>query len=210
MRPGVGGSAADEPDPVREAIAQRLRDLPAETPPPSDWNELRRRMQTKSTRGSVRAGLVTALAQAGTRRARAGITAAAVIVITVLMAMQIERHGRELVAGHPDTQHAKPLQLASPLSAARGSDADALLASAAGAERWLADRPDDDAVVRVSTHLAVANLEDRIAVMDDQLNLERLQHAHPARLRALQLQRAQLVDSLAQVRYAEMLVQETP
>ncbi|HEX4049757.1 MAG TPA: hypothetical protein VHY19_02605 [Steroidobacteraceae bacterium] len=210
MRPPVGGSAGDERDPGREAIAQKLRDLPTEMPPPFDWIELRRRMPTKSTGSPVRARFVRALAQTGTHRARAGIMAGAVIVMAVLIGIQIEGHVRELAAGHPDAQRAQPLHPHAPPSAAPGSDADALLASAAGAERWLADRPDDDAVVRVSTHLAVATLEDRIASMDDQLNLERLQHAHPARLRALQLQRAQLVDSLAQVRYAEMLVQETP
>ncbi|MGH8143154.1 MAG: hypothetical protein ACREU2_11640 [Steroidobacteraceae bacterium] len=206
----VGESVSDERDPGREAVAHRLREMPNEAAPPFDWSGLRRRMQMKSTRTPMRSGVVTAGAQAGARRALSAILGAAVIAMAVLAAGRIERFGVELKGPRPDVQRALPVRAGAPLSAARGSEAEAPLARADSAERWLADRPDDAALVQVSTHLAVDNLEDRIASMDDLLNVERLQHAHPARLRTLQLQRAQLVDSLAQVRYAEMLVEETP
>jgi hypothetical protein len=210
MHSGVGGPAGDERDPVREAVAQKLRELPAEALPPFEWSELQRRMQTKSARGLARGRAVTGHAGAGVRRALAVTMSAAVIALAVLVASRIERGGGEIAGIRADAQRAQPVQPDARLSAARGSETEALLARADRAERWLADRPDDSAVVRVSTYLAVANLENRIASMDDLLNLERLQHTYSSRLRALQLQRAQLVDSLAQVRYAEMLVEETP
>lgn len=210
MHSGVGGSAGDEGDPAREAVAQQLRELPNEAPPPFDWNELQRRMQTKRARGLMRRRAVTEHADARARHALAVITGMAVIAMAVLVASRIERGGGMPPEVRLDAQGAQRVQPGARLSAAREMQADALLARADSAEQWLADRPDDSALVQVSTHLAVANLEDRIASMDDLLNLERLQHAYPSRLRALQLQRAQLVDSLAQVRYAEMLVEETP
>lgn len=203
MHSGVGGPAGDERDPALEAAAQLLRELPNEAQPPFDWSELQRRMQTKRARGLVRGRAVTEHAESRARRALAVITGMAVIAMAVLVASRIERGGGTPLEMRPDARGAQ-------LSAARETQADALLARADSAEQWLADRPDDSALVQVSTHLAVANLEDRIASMDDLLNLERLQHAYPARLRALQLQRAQLVDSLAQVRYAEILVEDTP
>jgi hypothetical protein len=210
MHSGVGGSAGDEGDPAREAVAQKLRELPNEAPPPFDWSKLQRRMQTKSARGLVRGRAIAEHAEARARRALAVITSVAVIAVAVLVSSRIERGGGVPREMRPDAQGARLMQPGAQLSAAREIQADALLARANGAEQWLADRPDDSALVHVSTHLAVANLEDRIASMDDLLNSERLQHAYPSRLRALQLQRAQLVDSLAQVRYAEMLVEETP
>ena len=53
---------------------------------------------------------------------------------------------------------------------------------------------------------AAANLEDRIAWFDDALTDQRLNGANPTQLRVIQQERARLVSSLAQVRYAEALV----
>jgi hypothetical protein len=46
--------------------------------------------------------------------------------------------------------------------------------------------------------------------MDDALNAARLSGARPARIQALQKERAQLLQSLVQVRYAETLAAEVP
>lgn len=72
-------------------------------------------------------------------------------------------------------------------------------------EGWLADLPHDPAVVRVGAHAAVSRLQDQIAALDDLMSAERATGAQPDRLDALEHQRAQLVSSLAQVQYAEML-----
>jgi hypothetical protein len=73
-------------------------------------------------------------------------------------------------------------------------------------ERWLASLPSEPGVVRVGTQAAVAGLEDRIAQLDDLLSAARVEGAQPARLALLEQQRARLVNSLVQVRYAQTLV----
>ena len=72
-------------------------------------------------------------------------------------------------------------------------------------ERWLTHLPAEPAVMRVGTRIAVANLEDRIAWVDDVLSDESLDAVNPTHVGALEHERARLVNSLAQVRYAETL-----
>lgn len=76
-------------------------------------------------------------------------------------------------------------------------------------ETWLASLPNEPPVVHVGTRAAVAGLEDRIAQLDDVLSEARVEGTQPAKLIALEQQRARLVNSLAQVRYAETLVSVT-
>ena len=77
-------------------------------------------------------------------------------------------------------------------------------------EGWLARLPHDRVIVRVGTHAAVSSLQDQIAVLDDLMSTERAAGAQPVRLDALEKQREQLVGSLAQVQYAEMLASANP
>jgi hypothetical protein len=79
-------------------------------------------------------------------------------------------------------------------------------AQARAAREWLARQPAEPAVVRAGPRLVVASLEDRIAWFDDALTDQRLHGATPAQLKLLQQERARLVSSLAQVRFAEALV----
>jgi hypothetical protein len=65
--------------------------------------------------------------------------------------------------------------------------------------------PREPALVRVGTRTAVYGLEDRIAQVDDILSAARSASTPPARLQALQNERARLLGSLVQVRYAEAL-----
>jgi hypothetical protein len=81
----------------------------------------------------------------------------------------------------------------------------AALGVAPASRRWLAQQPAEPALVRVGSRLAVANLEDRIAWVDDALSDAEPGHADAAGLRVLRQERARLVGSLAQVRYAETL-----
>jgi hypothetical protein len=74
------------------------------------------------------------------------------------------------------------------------------------AREWLARQPAEPALVRAGPRLAVASLEDRIAWFDDALTDQRLHGATADQLQVLQQERARLVSSLAQVRYAEALV----
>jgi hypothetical protein len=86
----------------------------------------------------------------------------------------------------------------------------AALARTQGSQHWLDTQPSEPAVVRVGPRLVVASLEDRIAWVDDALTDAQFTNASAARMRTLERERAQLVKSLAQVRYAETLVAQTP
>ena len=88
-------------------------------------------------------------------------------------------------------------------------DGPAVLLPTADAESWLNDHP-RRALVRVPAQMAVTELEDQIATMDDQLNAVRLSQTPAPQLAVLQRDRAQLVESLAQVRYAQNLVAGMP
>jgi hypothetical protein len=91
-------------------------------------------------------------------------------------------------------------------SAGSSSPANDPLEQALAAREWLARQPAEPALVRAGSRLTVAGLEDRIAWFDDALTDQRLHGASPAQLKVLQMERARLVSSLAQVRYAEALV----
>ena len=59
-------------------------------------------------------------------------------------------------------------------------------------------------IVRADTYLAVAELEDHIATLDDALNVARM-NGGTADVARLERTRAELFDSYTQVRYAEMV-----
>jgi hypothetical protein len=59
-------------------------------------------------------------------------------------------------------------------------------------------------IVRADTYLAVAALEDHIASLDDALSVARLRNG-AAEVARLERTRAELLDSYAQVRYAELV-----
>jgi TolA-binding protein len=110
------------------------------------------------------------------------------VALAVVVAGWVMKHG---LAPEPPRSAAAPSQGALPL--------------AMNAERWLNAQP-RSAIVRVPTQMAVTQLEDQIAAMDDQINAMRLAQPHAQQAAVLQRDRAQLVQSLAQVRYAQILV----
>ena len=60
-------------------------------------------------------------------------------------------------------------------------------------------------IVRADTYLALAALEDRIASVDDALSVARSYSPRGAEVARLERTRAELVDSYAQVRYADLV-----
>ncbi len=131
---------------------------------------------------------------------------------------------RESEDTHPADRAAPSEQLNAPFNAVANAQAAAASRAAQAAvasqlaafartpmsKRWLEQRPAEPALVRVGSRLAVANLEDRIAWVDDALTDAKLAAVDRAGLQALQQQRARLVSSLAQVRYAETLAAQVP
>ena len=174
-------------------VARLLRSLPEAAAPPYGWREFERRARSAS--------------RTVPRRLNGGALATAVVEVLALAAAAIR------IAG-PGWRAVRALPAAPPAAGRgpQGTAADELpevRSAEAVAVHWLARLPSEPAVVRVGTRAAVTTLEDRIAQVDDLLSAERADRAPAAHLLALQEQRLQLVDSLAQVRYAETLADES-
>jgi hypothetical protein len=174
-------------------IARRLRHLPTERAPPLHWREFKRRQLHRRAR-----------AQAEERRQFALVAAVALVMVGAialwkyLPPVQGTLVQRMSLASLPSAQHSVPFAW------------DEAAARSLAAERWLAAQPAEPVIVRVGTRAAVTNLEDRIAWVDDTLTSMRVRGGEADRARALQYERDRLVNSLAQVRFAETLSAELP
>ena len=170
------------------AIARRLRAAAGESSTaPYDWAEFQRRRHRS---------MLTRVIERNRPAAIAAAVLAAVWVTATPFIHSSHEHGS--VIARPD-------------AAAHDSTADLQeQARTRAIEGWLAGLPQDHALVRVGAHAAVSSLQDQIAALDDLMSAERMEGGQPVRLDALERQRSQLVNSLAQVQYAEMLASATP
>ena len=175
-------------------IARHLRSLPQEIRQPYDWIEFRRRASRQRTNAYAREG--------ANKRKYAAIAAALFLVVVGVAAwvrvtrpVTPESIESDAISGRDE-----------PVSARDAASVDARVDAA---ERWLVSLPSEPIVVRVGTRAAVAGLEDRIAQLDDFLSAARAEGTQPAKLVAVEEQRARLVNSLVQVRYAETLASES-
>jgi hypothetical protein len=182
---------------VERDIAQRLRELPSEMTPPLSWEEIAQEVRAARAAGRQR---FSRSAAAASRRALA--LAACLVLLVVALAVWKRFDGLQLQG--PAGRIAQT-RITAPVTEHPGSSESERAVRVAADERWLASVPDENGIVHVSTRIAVVGLEDRIASLDDLLNAARLRNVHADRLRELQVERARLVDSLVQVRYAETL-----
>jgi hypothetical protein len=168
-------------------IARRLRGAQHASEVPYDWAEFQRR-RYRSTLTRV------------IERNRPAAIAAAVLATLLVTAFPFihSTHKHRPVIAPPS-----PVALSSPADLQEQARTRAL-------EGWLAALPRDHAIVRVGAHAAVTSLQDQIAALDDLMSAERVAGAQPTRLDALERQRSQLVNSLAQVQYAELLASANP
>ena len=164
-------------------IAQRLRALPGEELQPYGWEEFKRRAREQMEPRTR-----------DVNQRYAAIAAAAVVLVAgaAVWRSDASSHMRESQLAH--------VRAATVEGAVNSADTRVEVG-----ERWLASLPKEPVVVRVGTRAAVADLEDRIAEVDDLLTDETVAGAQPARLHLLEQERARLVNSLVQVRYAETL-----
>ncbi len=170
------------------AIARRLRAAADESSAaPYDWAEFQCRRHRSMLTRAIERNRPAAIAAA---------VLAAVLVTVAPFIRSSHEHGPE-IAPRDGAAHDSPgdLQEQERTRAVEG---------------WLARLPQDHALVRVGAHAAVTSLQDQIAALDDLMSAERVEGAQPVRLEALERQRSQLVNSLAQVQYAEMLASATP
>ncbi len=169
-------------NPPPQDLSALLRALPGDAAAPYGYQEFERRARERSRRSRGLAG--------GERLAAACVLGVGLLAVLV-------RLGGTGGAGHPG---APPVVRSAP-----GPEDETLPPHAGVAERWLASLPEEPAIVHVGTRTAVLGLEDRIAQIDDLLSTARDNGDAPARLATLRQERARLVGTLVQVRYAEVL-----
>jgi hypothetical protein len=174
--------------PDLDPLLQRLRDLP-HGPAPYDYSEFAHRHARRRMRQTQRPLRLLAAA------------------VAVLAAGWVLKHGLVPLMGEEPRLANTPLPVAPPGIAP--DEHWPVLLPTVDAEGWLNAHP-RRALVQVPAQMAVTELEDQIATMDDQLNAVRLSHPHAQQLALLQRDRAQIVESLAQVRYAQNLVTGLP
>jgi hypothetical protein len=173
-------------------LRRLLRTLPEVAQQPYGYQEFERRALERER--------ATRDAHGGTRVLAAAIVAVAVIAVLWRLTA--------LVPEPPSARGVSPGAVAPDAAAPQGDQQAA--ARLVEQERWLASLPREPAVVHVGTRAAVMGLQDRIAQLDDMLSGERNARAQPARLLALQQERARLVGTLVRVRYAETLADNVP
>lgn len=185
-----------------EALARLLRSLPEEVAAPYGWGEFqqraaRRELARPSRAGTVALATLTAIA--------AGIVAISLRLDHRAQQAQWRQQAPRAVLAAREAPDAR----GGAANARPGADVPFGAARTEMLERWLASLPDNPPLVQVGPRAAVTGLEDRLAEVDDLLSAERIDQARPAHLLALQQERRLLVSSLAQVRYAEELVDES-
>jgi hypothetical protein len=154
---------------------------------PYDWAEFQRRRHRSTLTRAI-------------ERNRPAAIAASVLAAVLITAVPFVR------SSHERTPARAPLHTAARTNVSDWQEQERTRAI----EGWLAGLPHDHVVVRVGAHAAVTSLQDQIAALDDLMSTERVAGVQPSRLDALERQRAQLVSSLAQLQYAEMLASTTP
>ncbi|HYM41805.1 MAG TPA: hypothetical protein VET46_03460 [Steroidobacteraceae bacterium] len=162
------------------AVARLLRELPEAAAGPYDFGEFQRRARSRPA-GAARMA-----------NARALVATAVIAVAVCATATRLGPIGRPLLP-HPATAAAQPGE-----AAVSGNDE-------AYGERWLSSLPREPALVHVGTRSAVETLEDDIAQVDDLVSAARAGSTPAMGVEPLLAERAQLVNSLVQVRYAESL-----
>jgi hypothetical protein len=177
------------PDLEPAALLQRLRDLP-DAPPPYDFSEFSHRYSRRGLRRTQRPLRLLAAAVA--------VVVAGWVVKDGLVPLITDVSSVAEVPGLPMPPPDIPPGVHWPV-----------LLPTVNAESWLNEHP-RRALVGVPAQIAVIELEDQIATMDDQLNAVRLSRSHPQQLALMQRDRAQMIESLAQVRYAQNLVAGLP
>lgn len=163
---------------------KRLRELPEAQTPPYGYGEFSRRYARRRA-----------------REAQAPLRLLAVALAVVVAGWVVKHEWAPVLT---DDIALRPAPQPQSATAAQGAPV-----LTGNAERWLNAQP-RSAIVRVPTQMAVTELEDQIAAMDDQMNAVQLTQPHAQQVAVLQRDRAQLVESLAQVRYAQILVAGVP
>ena len=174
-------------------IGQKLRDLPCASAPPIHWDEFKRRQLLRRTRAR------------SAQRHQSKLAAAVEIVKVSASGFWSRLPSPKTILAQRATALVMPTE--SHLAPVAWDEA---APRSAASERWLAALPEEPVIVRAGTRSAVTILEDRIGWVDDTRTRIRAEGGEGARAFALQHERDRLINSLAQVRYAETLAADLP
>lgn len=212
----------DPPPASRDpAIAEKLRALSAELEPPCSWEELGPRVlrARRGYRGRRDKGSATSVRPVARWRVAAGIACAGALaavgaVASWRLSTVPDKPMSVAAIAKPRGPRDAGTRTSDVVRGAGGATAvdpamRRILSRGAAAERWLASQSEGPPVVHVGSRLVVADLEKRIASLDDELDAARVLERRASRVRHLELVRARLVETLAQVRYAELLADDT-
>ena len=159
----------------------RLADLPDFDPPPGGWEAVKSARRQRAAGESRRWPIAVA----------ALVFAAALLATVAGLAWQLQMTQRELAATDPAAFAAEVIA------------SNAVRAENARLEVLLAALP-ETRVMRGSTAFTVSQLEDRLAFVDDRLSRITLEPNAPERAERLWRERVELMNSLVQVRYADV------
>ena len=180
---------------VRTALAA----LPLQDPAPAAWAEITQRA-SRPARSPV-------------AFVAAGFAAAAALALVGLLVAQMEKPAstapsvaattEPAPAGAAPVPSAPPSSTAAP-KATNALDTEALMARSRLLEAALEHMRFEPQVVNAGTATTIATLEDRIALVDYRMNLDVEDPLSPEQSRRLWQQRVDLMNSLVNVRYAQL------
>lgn len=220
-------------------VRQRLRDLPTERHPPYDWTEftrrsrqraLARRSPVKWEHAAAAAGITVLIASMAIwgrgDHQQASVAAGGVVAAPIsapafppatdasitdnAVANEQANNAANAMNERFDAAARERAQAASLAAQAIVAAQLAAFRRSQESRQWLERQPDEPAVVRVGARAAVASLEDRIAWVDDALSDAQFGSVNRGGMQVLERERAQLVSSLARVRYAQTLASVSP
>jgi hypothetical protein len=172
-------------------LAGALRRLPQQAPPAGAWREIRRRAE--------REGLLQPPRRRRMRRDLEWLAAGAIAATVVIALLDLPLTGTAPGGGEqPPADEAGFAATPEANDASLGS----LMARSRLLEEALRAAPETPRVMRASTASTIATLEDRIAMIDQQLSFPE-RPLTEAESKALWRERVQLMDSLVQLRYAQ-------
>jgi len=174
---------------VRTALAA----LPLQEPAPAAWTEIMQRAAAAPPRSRA-------------LQLATGVAVAASLALVAMLVMRMKEPASTApattIAGAAPTTTAAPAGTAT--APATTDDTEALIQRSHRLEAVLAAVRDEPEVMNVRTATTIATLEDHIAFVDYRLSMDAENPLPPEQSRRLWQQRVDLMDSLVNVRYAQL------
>jgi hypothetical protein len=172
-------------------VCTALAALPVQEPAPGAWGEIMQRVAAAPPRSRA-------------LQFATGVAIAASLALVAVLVMRL----KETASTAPATSIAATTTPTAPPAVATATattdDTEALIERSRRLEAALAAVRDEPEVLNVRTATTIATLEDHIAVVDYRLSMDTEDPLPPEQSHRLWQQRVELMDSLVNVRYAQL------